>query len=103
MIVSGNRVVTPNATIPACSLLFPYGAAVTGNIFVQLAPAPQGGTPLSCLNVVAVSLPASGSAAIAVSANVVIGTAPAPIVAEFILPARTLAPAVGWDFLNTLA
>jgi hypothetical protein len=103
VIVSGNRVVTPNATIPACSLLFPYGAAVTGNILVQLAPAPQGATPLSCLNVVAVSLPASGSAAIAVSANVVIGTAPAPVVPEFILPARTLVPAAGWDFLNTVA
>ena len=65
VIVSGNRVVVPDATTVACALLFPAAAVVTGNLLAQLMPAPDGGTTLPCLILVA------DTPAIMVSANMV--------------------------------
>jgi hypothetical protein len=89
VIVSGNRVVVPDATAVACALLFPVGAVVTGNLFAQLRAAPDGGTALPSLIVV------TESPAIMVSANVASYT-------EYIVPARaSQAATTSWEFLET--
>jgi hypothetical protein len=90
VIVSGNRVVVPDATTAACGMLFPAGAVVTGNIFAQLAAAPEGATATWSLILI------TNSPAIMVSANV-IGFF------ELVLPARTTqAATTSWEFLNTV-
>jgi hypothetical protein len=89
VIVSGNRVVVPNATTVACALLFPAGAVVTGNLLAQLAAAPEGSTTLPSLIVL------TDSPAIMVSANLATLT-------EYIFPARaTSAAPTSWEFLET--
>jgi hypothetical protein len=90
VIVSGNRVVVPDATTAACGMLFPAGAVVTGNIFAQLAAAPDGANATWSVILV------TASPAIMVSANV-IGFF------ELVLPARTTqAATTSWEFLNTV-
>jgi hypothetical protein len=90
VIVSGNRVVVPDDTTVACALLAPYGAVVSGNIFVQLVVAGKRARVMPCLAVV------TASPAIAISANVVIFT-------DYIVPQRAAPAATGsWEFLNTV-
>jgi len=89
VIVSGNRVVVPDATTVACALLFPAGAVVTGNLLAQLQPAPAGGATLPCLILL------TDSPAIMVSANLV-------SFLEYIYPPRaTSATTTTWEFLET--
>jgi hypothetical protein len=90
VIVSGNRVETPDTTICACSLLLLASGVVTGNLFVQLAAAPARAATLPSLVVL------TASPFIMVSSNVV------ALTSEYVLPTRTLPPAAGWDFLNTV-
>jgi hypothetical protein len=89
VIVNGNRVVVPDASVLACGLNFPVSAVVTGNLFAQLAAAPSGTTATVCMSLI------TTSPAIMVSANMT-------SFFELVLPPRTTrAPAAGWDFLNT--
>jgi hypothetical protein len=90
VMVSGNRVSVPDATTAACTLLFPVGAVVTGNMFVQQAPVPSGATSVPCLILL------TRSPEIMVSANVV-------VFKELVVPQRSIQPASGWDFFNTVA
>jgi hypothetical protein len=90
VLVNGNRVVVPDATTAACGMLFPAGAVVTGNLFAQLAAAPEGANATGSLILV------TNSPAIMVSANVISRS-------EQVLPARTTqAATTSWEFLNTV-
>jgi hypothetical protein len=90
VIVSGNRVVVPDATTAACGMLFPFGAVVTGNLFAQLALTPEGSAPTSSLILI------TNSPAIMVAANVI-------SFLELVLPERsTQAAPTTWEFLNTV-
>jgi hypothetical protein len=89
VIVSGNRVVVPDATTVACGLLFPAGAVVTGNLLAQLQVAPDRDTTLPCLILI------TNTPAIMVSANLASFT-------EYIFPPRaTSAATTSWEFLET--
>jgi hypothetical protein len=91
VMVSGNRVVVPDATTTACAVAFPTAAVVTGNLFAQLASNPTGAPGLPALTVMT-STPAS-----MVSANVASYT-------ELVTPSRASAAlTTSWDFLNTTA
>jgi hypothetical protein len=91
VMVSGNRVVVPDATTTACGLAFPTAAVVTGNLFAQLQLTATGAPGLPALMVMTM-----GPAAM-VSANLASFT-------ELILPQRSSAAATStWDFLNTTA
>ena len=89
VMVSGNRVVVPDATITACAIAFPTAAVVTGNLFAQLTLTATGAPGVPALTVM------SASPASMVSANVASFT-------EIVLPQRSSAAATStWDFLNT--
>jgi len=89
VIVTGNRVVVPDATSVACGLLAPAGAVVTGNLFVQQELPATGAVGQFGLILI------TASPAIMVASNVV-------IYAELILPARaSQAATTTWEFLNT--
>ncbi len=91
VMVLGNRVAVPDASIVACALLMPAGAVVSGNLFVQQTPAGKKSTPLPCLIVL------TDSPAIMVSANVA-------SFFELIVPVRaTQATTTSWEFLETTA
>ena len=91
VMVSGNRVVVPDATTPACGIAFPTAAVVTGNLFAQLALTATGAPGLPALTVMT-----SGPASM-VSANVA-------SFYELVAPARaSTAQTTSWDFLNTTA
>jgi hypothetical protein len=89
VIVNGNRVRVPDTDMPACAIALPQsavGAAVAGNLFLQ--PPPTFNPPsVSSLILIGPE--------IMVSANVVRS-------AELVAPQRTIQPAPGWDFLNTV-
>jgi hypothetical protein len=90
VMVTGNRVVVPDATTVACSLLAPVGAIVTGNFFWQLALPPARATGQFSLILL------TASPEIMVASNVI-------VFAELVLPARASPPnATGWDLLNTV-
>jgi hypothetical protein len=91
VMVSGNRVVVPDATIVACALMGPFAAVVTGNMFWQKAVQPDGAQGEFALILLA------GSTGIMASGNVT-------VFAELIAPARPAqASTATWDFLNTVA
>jgi hypothetical protein len=91
VMVSGNRVVVPDATTVACALMGPFAAVVTGNMFWQKAVQPDGATGEFALILLA------GSTGIMASGNVT-------VFAELIAPARPAqASTATWDFLNTVA
>jgi hypothetical protein len=88
--VSGNRVATPTYTVPACALVFPGGAVVTGNIFTQATQNPTG-APSNSLIVFTLT------GQLQVAGNVI-------QYGESIWPVRTLpAPTPSWEFFNTVA
>jgi hypothetical protein len=90
VMVSGNRVMVPDNTTAACGLLFPLGAVVTGNLFVQKALTTDGAATEPCLILM------TTSPAIDVSANVTTH-------GELVLPVRsTPAATTTWEFLNTV-
>jgi hypothetical protein len=89
VIVNGNRVRVPETDMPACAVLLPetaVGAAVTGNLFLQPPPTSKAASIQSLILI---------GREIMVSANVVRST-------ELVTPQRTIQPAAGWDFLNTV-
>jgi hypothetical protein len=91
VMVTGNRVVVPDASTVACSLLGPVAAVVTGNMFWQKALPPDGAAGQFSLIVLA------GSTGIVAAGNVT-------VFAEYIAPARPAqASTATWDFLNTVA
>jgi hypothetical protein len=90
VMASNNRVVVPDATTMAGAIMFPAGAVVSGNLLAQVAPAPQGQTPVASLVLVTRSL------AIEVASNMISFTTyvtPAP-------PTPTV-PVPIWGLLNT--
>jgi hypothetical protein len=89
VIVNGNRVQVPDGDMPACAIGLSQsavGAAVTGNLFLQPPPIFK---PASVASLILIG------PEIMVSANVVKST-------ELVAPQRTIQPAPGWDFLNTV-
>jgi Family of unknown function (DUF6519) len=88
-ILSGNRVMTPDSTIPACALGFPSAAVVSGNILMQQEVNDNGQQSAS---LIVVSL----NPALQIAANVV-------QYSDIIFPPRT-APAAtpAWEFFNTV-
>jgi hypothetical protein len=91
VMVTGNRVVVPDATTSPCTLIGPFAAVVTGNMFWQKAVQPDGQTGQFALILLA------GSTGIMASGNVT-------VFAELIAPARPAqASTATWDFLNTVA
>jgi uncharacterized protein DUF6519 len=89
VIVNGNRVLVPDTSMPACAIgLFggTVGAVVTGNLFLQPAATFK---PASIQSLILLGQE------IMVSANVVRSS-------ELVMPQRTIQPAPGWDFLNTV-
>ena len=89
VIVSGNRVRVPETDMPACAVVLSegaVGAAVTGNLFLQPPPTLK---PASIQSLILIG------PEIMVSANVVRST-------ELVTPQRTIQPAAGWDFFNTV-
>ena len=89
VIVNGNRVQVPDGDMPACAIGLSQsavGAAVTGNLFLQPPPTFK---PASVASLILIG------PEIMVSANVVKST-------ELVAPQRTIQPAPGWDFLNTV-
>jgi hypothetical protein len=91
VMVTGNRVVVPDATTVACALMGPFAAVVTGNMFWQKAVHPDGAQGEFALILLA------GSTGIIASGNVT-------VFAELIAPARPAQASTDtWDFLNTVA
>jgi hypothetical protein len=89
VIVNGNRVRVPDTDMPACAIALSgsaVGAAVTGNLFLQPPPTFK---PASIQSLILIG------PEIMVSANVVRSS-------ENVTPQRTIQPAPGWDFLNTV-
>jgi hypothetical protein len=89
VIVSGNRVRVPETDMPACAVVLSegaVGAVVTGNLFLQ---------PPSTLKSASIQSLILIGPEIMVSANVVRST-------ELVTPQRTIQPAAGWDFFNTV-
>jgi hypothetical protein len=90
VMISGNRVAVPDASIMACALLLPAAAVVEGNLLAQLALAPAATQPLPCLMLL------TTSPAIMVGSNMI-------SFVELVLPARTSqAATTSWEFLNTV-
>jgi hypothetical protein len=89
VLMTANRVVTPDTRTEAAAIMFPTVAAVTGNVFQQTGAISQPVIP-------AFMLTAEAAAQIEATANVV-------HFAALIAPARSNAAATTtWNFLNTV-
>lgn len=89
VLMTANRVVTPDTRTEAAAILFPTVAAVTGNVFLQTGEISQPVIP-------ALMLAAEAAAQIEATANVI-------HFAALVAPARSNAAATTtWNFLNTV-
>jgi hypothetical protein len=89
VLMTANRVVTPDTRTEAAAILFPTVAAVTGNVFLQTGDLTQPVIP-------AFMLAAEAAAMIEATANVI-------HFAALVAPARSNAAATTtWNFLNTV-